>query len=233
MPQLFAPPARLLAAAAVATAALLSLGGCGGDAPGEAAAGPETTYTADVPVLEPGRPGEPAATVAPGETGSYEDPTAYGEADVTFVRDMVVHHEQALRMASLAGERAGDESVRRLAERIAAAQGPEIEALRAWLESEGLPGPHDEAAHGAHDAAAGGMPGMASEDDLSALAAARGREFDRRFLQMMIRHHEGALQMAGESGAHARNVFVQGVVSDVSVSQSVEIERMRELLAGI
>lgn len=50
---------------------------------------------------------------------------------------------------------------------------------------------------------------------------------------MMIRHHEGALQMAGESGAHARNVFVQGVVSDVSVSQSVEIERVRELLAGL
>ena len=234
----------------LAAAALVALPGCtagGGEQPGgssaaEAAApAPRTSYTADVPVLVPGAPGEPAATVAPGESGSYPDATAHGEADVTFVSDMIVHHEQALEMASLAPERAGSDAVRSLAERIGAAQGPEIQALRGWLEANGLPPPGDaggadgaDAGHAAHPAdTRAAMPGMASGADLAALAAARGTDFDRRFLELMIRHHQGALEMAGDSGARARSALVQDVVSDVTVTQGVEIDRMRELLSSL
>ena len=210
----------------------VALSGCTGS--GEdtdvARPAPTTTFTAadDVPVLLPGAPGEPARTLAPGETGVVDNPGTYGDAEVEFVTDMVPHHAQALEMAALAPQRASDRRVKALAGRIAAGQAPEIAAMQAWLAQNGLPKADQGGGHGGHD----GMPGMASEADMARLVAARGAAFDRLFLELMVRHHEGALAMVERAGSVA-NVVVSEMVADTGVTQAAEIGRMRELLAEL
>ncbi|WP_336923326.1 DUF305 domain-containing protein [Aquipuribacter sp. SD81] len=214
----------VLLASTVAVAAGLSA--CGGGT--EAAPPPATiAYTAaDVPVVVPGRPGEPTTTIEPGEVGSMSNVAAWDEADVAFVRAMVPHHAQALEMAALAPDRAEDERVLTLADRIYDGQGPEIDAMQGWLESNGL-ARADEDDHG-HEL----MQGMATTEQMLALDAARGAEFDRLFLELMIAHHEGALDMAADA-AGARNYRIVEMVEDTALKQSVEISRMEELLADV
>lgn len=225
---------------AAAACAALALTGC---AAGVDAAAPRpepsVSYTADVPVLEPGLPGEDATVVAPGETGSVPNLAAYNDVDVVFVRDMVAHHAQALRMAELAPGRVGDQRVARLAERIRAAQGPEVAAMQGWLEGNGLPPVetdddghlgHD---HGDDDASHAAMPGMASEQQLLELTGARAGAFDRTFLQLMTAHHRGALTMTESVLLEGSNVVISELASDINVEQTVEINRMQDLLAQI
>jgi uncharacterized protein (DUF305 family) len=210
----------------LAVCAVVALPACGGSTEQASPPAPTVAYTAgDVPVVQPGRPGEPSTTVAPGESGTMANPGLWNQADVDFVTAMAPHHAQALDMAALAPERAEDERVRNLADRIAAEQGPEIEALQAWLVAHGLP-EADLRDHG-HDS----MRGMATTEQMLALDAARGAEFDRLFLELMTAHHEGALQMAAEAG-DARNPLVVEMAEDTAVKQSVEIDRMQQLLAA-
>ena len=216
------PAVLVVVALAVATA------GCGGSSEAVVRPEPMTTFTAEVPVLLPGAPGEPGEVVEPGQSRSMPNADYFGDGDITFMSDMVVHHAQALRMAELAPERVDNDQVRRLAERISAAQGPEITAMTGWLEARGLPVPD---VHAAGHVEHGDMPGMATAQDMTRLVAAQGRGFDRLFLQMMIRHHEGALQMVDSAGAEHPQVV--DAVSDTGVTQSVEIRRMQELLAGL
>ncbi len=207
---------------------VLSLAACGADAEDVARPAAQVPFTAaDVPVLVPGAPGEPAEVLAPGEQGTLPNSLTYGDADVAFVNDMVPHHLQALEMARLAPDRAGDERVRRLAERIAAVQQPEIDVMQAWLGRQGLPAADTD--HGAH----ADMPGMASQEDLFSLGQLRGAAFDRRFLELMTAHHAGAVQMAGTADLGAQSVFVQDLAKDVSAEQSVEIGRMQAVLAEL
>lgn len=225
-----APAARRAVLPAALLALALGLTGCSGDeAPAVAKPEPTTTFTAGpVPVLQPGAPGEEARLLAPGETGTRQNPLAYEDGDVQFVTDMVPHHAQALEMAALAPERASDPRVKALAARIAADQRPEIEGMQAWLAENGLPAADEDGGHGGHD----GMPGMASEADLARLVAAEGPAFDRLFLELMTKHHQGALAMVEEAGTVA-NLLVADMVADTRVQQSVEIARMAELLASL
>jgi uncharacterized protein (DUF305 family) len=162
-------------------------------------------------------------------------------ADVRFMQDMITHHAQALEMAALVEGRTGMPLMERLAERIRQSQVAEIARMARWLEARGqtvpaLPGgghePH--AAHGAGAHAA--MPGMASPEQLEALAAASGTAFDRRFLELMIRHHEGALTMVAElfatdSGGLEPELFQ--LASEVDAGQRAEIARMRQILSTL
>jgi uncharacterized protein (DUF305 family) len=213
--------------AALSLLVALGLSACSGE---EQASGPRPepslSFTADSPVEVPGAPGEPHAVIPPGGTGTIENPNAHVDADVAFVRDMAAHHAQALEMASLAPERAQDERVKALADRIAAGQQPEIAVMQAWLRDKGLPEVDLTAGH-RH-----GMPGMASEQDLFSLRESTGRDFDRRFLQLMTAHHEGALAMA-EAASEARNIVVLELLQDISITQSVEIARMAEVAADL
>jgi uncharacterized protein (DUF305 family) len=230
MPQLL----QLLAVPAVG--ALLLATGCSGSQAGAVAASPAptVTYTAEVPVLVPGRPGEPSATIAPGETGELPNLATYNDADVDFVRDMVVHHAQALRMAELAPGRVSDPRTAALAERIAAAQGPEIAGMQAWLESKDLQRVDlDHASHAPGGTAHADMPGMATAAQLEQLVAARGEAFDRLFLQLMTVHHEGALQMADLALADGENVQVRALAQDIRVGQAVEIDRLQHVLRDL
>ncbi len=138
---------------------------------------------------------------------------------------MIQHHEQALVMTELVPDRAASGRVKKLAERIAAAQEPEITAMRSWLKTHGR-AEHEQG--GAHDH--GAMPGMATEAQLKKLRAAEGTAFDQLFLKLMITHHEGAITMAGDVKAQGNNVQIEEMADDVVAQQTSEITRMRGML---
>lgn len=212
-------------------AGALSLAGCADDGETAAPSRPPATvgYTAgDVPVLVPGSPGGSVEVIEPGGTGSFANPSAYGDAEVDFLMGMVPHHGQALRMAEIAVEQAEDDRVVRLAERISAAQGPEIAVMQAWLEAQGLPQAAQDAGHDAHES----MRGMATPEQMFALEAAEGEQFDRMFLELMTEHHEGALEMAADASG-VQHPIVAEMVTDTAVTQGVEIDRMQQLLAEL
>ncbi|GAA4566291.1 DUF305 domain-containing protein [Planotetraspora kaengkrachanensis] len=145
-------------------------------------------------------------------------------ADVLFMQDMIVHHRQALDMSDLAPTRAASDGVKRMAARINDTQGPEISAMTHWLEQQGqrLPEHHQLEEH--HD-----MPGMATPEQLDALRKATGADFDRLFVQLMIAHHMGAITMAADEMEKGSHVTVQELAQDISVTQTAEVNRLRQL----
>ncbi|MFF4103121.1 DUF305 domain-containing protein [Streptomyces sp. NPDC001903] len=205
-------------AAAVAAGILLALAGCGG---GD---GDDGSKNGGAAVIAPGRPGEKARTLSPEEAAKAQPDDSPNAADRAYVRHMVEHHRQALTMSALAPERASADAVKRPAERIAAAQRPEIGAMEKWLAR--YPAPSGAPAAG-HDH--GAMPGMATEQQLGELSAAKGAAFDRLFLTLMTAHHEGAVKMAGEALAAGNNGAVEEMANEVVATQSAEIHRMRAM----
>ncbi|WP_433272870.1 DUF305 domain-containing protein [Actinosynnema sp. CS-041913] len=188
-----------------------------------------TARTEDAPpVIVPNGPGEPAATMAPGDVGT-DRWVAPSEADLEYVASMIAHHAQALDMSKLAPERAAHETVKGLASRIHDTQGPEIAAMEQWQRQFAEKAP----AHG-HSGTLPqvdhkSMPGMATDEQLAALKAARGADFDRLFLRLMIAHHEGALKMAVDLLSTGTDVRVEEMANDVVASQSDEIARMKAI----
>ncbi|MEV8440052.1 DUF305 domain-containing protein [Actinosynnema sp. NPDC051121] len=180
------------------------------------------------PIIAPQGPGEQARTLSPDDVGT-DRWVAPSEADLEYVARMIVHHEQALDMAALAPDRAQNETVRGLASRIHDTQGPEIAAMEQWQRQYAENAP----AHGHSaelpDVGHESMPSMATEEQMAALAAARGADFDRLFLQLMIAHHEGAVRMAVEVLSAGRDVRVEEMANDVAASQTDEIDRMKAI----
>lgn len=219
------------ALAAVTLAALTALGITACDSGSRAApdggSGPS--------VLVPGAPGEANRTLSAQEAaGRRADDDSPNTADVAYARRMIEHHAQALEMTELAPDHAESASVRRLAARIAAAQGPEIEVMKSWLTSHGAKADGGGGAGGAGGAgrAGGGhehtsMPGMATETQLKKLRTARGKAFDQLFLTLMIVHHEGAITMAVEAKSAGNNGRIEEMADDVVAQQTSEITRMR------
>ncbi|MBY8872953.1 DUF305 domain-containing protein [Micromonospora sp. PLK6-60] len=181
---------------------------------------PEVT----APVLLPGAPGEPAKTLAANElTPAPRRP--HNNADTRFVTMMIPHHEQALVMAKLVADRGQNPQLKIMADRIVAAQEPEIKTMETWLADRGL----DRNSGGRHQHE---MRGMQSPEALDRLAAARGAEFDRMFVSMMIEHHQGAIDMAGEALALGVDVIINEMAGGVIAEQTAEINRMREVLGA-
>ncbi|WP_243866646.1 DUF305 domain-containing protein [Actinophytocola oryzae] len=183
------------------------------------------------PVIVPGRPGEEASTIAPGEATGIDVPEP-NDADKHFMQDMIVHHQQAIWMSDLAPERASSRDVKELASRISDVQGLEIGAMNRWLSLHAVPTVNPTAPdhHTAGDH--GAMPGMATQEQLDQLRNARGAAFDTLWLQLMIAHHQGALTMAEEVRQKGLDVKVQEIADDVVVEQTDEIQRMRAWLNG-
>ena len=163
-------------------------------------------------------------------------------ADVRFMHDMIMHHGQALEMATFVNARTTRPDVRLLAERIRIAQTDEIGLMRRWLLDRGHPAPTAEevmheapAADSAHAAHMAAMPGMLTPAQMVELASQVGPAFDRMFLESMIRHHEGALTMVAQllaSPGAGQDPDVYRLASDVDSGQRAEIARMRALLAA-
>ncbi|MFF2847879.1 DUF305 domain-containing protein [Streptomyces sp. NPDC058001] len=202
-------------------ALVLALGACdsgsGSDegTSGKAAPGPS--------VIAPGKPGEAAETLSAADAMKRKGDDKPNSADFSYVQMMIEHHGQALEMTGLVAKRAASGKVKRLAERIASSQGPEIDAMDSWLKNNG--GEREEKSSG-HDHHAA-MPGMASETQLTTLSSARGKAFDELFIKLMITHHEGAITMATDVLGQGNNVLVEEMANDVIAQQTSEIGRMR------
>ncbi|QJW34973.1 DUF305 domain-containing protein [Cellulosimicrobium protaetiae] len=177
------------------------------------------------PEDEPGT--DPSVTTSQAPDDDAESSTEFNDADVMFAQMMIPHHEQAIEMSDVVLATEGvDPQVTELATRIKEAQGPEIEQLQEWMGAWGADGAGDHSGHG-------GMDGMMSEDDVQALDDAEGADAGRLFLEQMIVHHEGAIEMAEvevEDGLHPGAVEMAQAVVD---TQSEEIRTMQDLLASL
>jgi len=182
--------------------------------------------------------GSAAATAPAG--GNAMRPRNVHPADAHFMSGMIPHHAQAVLIAGWAPSHGARADVQILCERIVVAQRDEIALMQTWLRDRGQPVPDAKATHMKmmmngmeHDML---MPGMLNDEELARLDKARGSEFDRLFLNAMIRHHQGAITMVDELFATAgagQDETVFRFASDVYADQTTEIERMQKMLATI
>jgi uncharacterized protein (DUF305 family) len=181
--------------------------------------------------VQPGAPGH-AARVITADQAQDVSKAAWTDADVRFMQGMIAHHAQAIEMTDLIAARTSSDDLRKLGERIAVSQADEIKMMQRWLEARGQEAP---GAHAMHMHGGTLMPGMLTPAEMGRLASAHGAEFDRLFLEGMIKHHEGALTMVrelfGTAGA-AQESDVFAFASDVDADQRAEIDRMQAMLAG-
>ena len=164
------------------------------------------------------------------DSGSDGAEGSFNDTDVAFARDMIPHHQQAIQMARLADGQAEDSRVLDLAGRIEAAQQPEIETLSDWLEDwDADPGHMDDGMGGM----GGDMGGMMSEQDMHSLMNATGADFDRLFLEQMIVHHEGAVEMAEAEISGGQNAQAIELAESIRDGQTAEIAEMEQLLTEL
>jgi uncharacterized protein (DUF305 family) len=195
--------------AAVAVTAALALAACGDSA--------DTTQHGD----------HTAGTAASAASAAS---AAHNAADVMFAQMMIPHHQQALEMAVLARTRAGNSQVKALAAKIEAAQQPEIQTMKGWLKAWGAPLQDPSGGMGHGSMGHGSMPGMMTDADMAKLKAATGTAFDRMFLELMIAHHTGAIEMAETELAQGQNPDAKALAEEIRAAQTAEITAMRALL---
>ncbi|MEH1130587.1 DUF305 domain-containing protein [Micromonospora sp. CPCC 206061] len=153
---------------------------------------------------------------------------AFNDADVQFAQMMIVHHQQAVEMATLADTRAKDAELKQLATQIKAAQEPEITTMTGWLTAWGQ---STAAPDGGHNMPGmNEMPGEMSEEDMKKLEAASGTEFDRMFVQMMVAHHNGAIQMARDEQQKGSNTDAKALAAAIEKTQTAEVEKLQSIL---
>jgi uncharacterized protein (DUF305 family) len=176
-----------------------------------------------------------SAAIAQARADSVRYP--YTAADVRFMSAMIAHHAQAIDIARWAPTHGASATLQILAERVINAQKDEIALMQRWLRERQLPVPEARATM-----TMGGtehvhqMPGMLTAEQLGQLDAARGKEFDRLFLQFMIQHHQGAVAMVQElvsSQGAALDEAVFKLASDINADQLTEIDRMQQMLAEL
>ncbi|GGK84294.1 hypothetical protein Ppa06_43590 [Planomonospora parontospora subsp. parontospora] len=189
--------------AAAGVCALALLAACGGDAP-------EAT------------PG--AGTSAPAPAPSVQPTTDFNDADVAFARMMIPLDEQAVEMARLAAARASDPGLAELAAEAARVRSSEIAAMTGWLAAWG------KAASG--EGPGQDVPGLATGAEMAGLRRAEGAEFDRRFAELMIGQHRGAVEMAAAERAEGLNPAARRLAETVGTSRQAESERLEKILGG-
>ena len=202
-------------------------------------------------VIAPGAPGESATPATQEQIAALAEEQGHNGADVDYLVMMIEHHEQALEMTDLAPERYEREDIERIADRIAAAQGPEITAMESWLEENVFAPARENTAHqnfcgldgdsGHHaegedvaecvlDVDHDDMEGMASEEELERLEASEGEDFDQLFVELMSEHHRGAVTMAEDVMADGSDRQVLKMANDLIAEQNTEIARMERIL---
>ncbi|MFI2763665.1 DUF305 domain-containing protein [Streptomyces echinatus] len=192
---------------ALAVTSALVLAACGGDGGGHTGHGSSAN------------PGSSAGASA----------GAHNAQDVAFAQGMIPHHRQALEMAGLADGRASSARVKDLAARIEKAQDPEIRTMTGWLKAWGEEVPMAGMDHSGHSGMPG-MSGMMSDADMTALKKATGKDFDTRFLSLMVRHHQGAVEMAATEQDKGRDSAAKAVAGGIVTAQNAEIKEMKQLL---
>jgi len=160
-------------------------------------------------------------------TSVVESQARFNDADVAFLEGMYPHHAQAVEMADLVAGRTDNADVVALAAAVEAAQQPEMDRMTAWLQQWGKPVPTPDMS-GMHGMSHG--DGMMSADQMDALTALSGTEFDRQWLTMMIEHHEGAIDMANTELADGENPEAKQMATDIVTAQQKEIADMQAAL---
>lgn len=168
--------------------------------------------------------GDDGAVDTGGQT-TVQAATEHNAADVTFAQSMIPHHEQAVEMAQLAADRAASDAVKTLADQIEVAQSPEIEQMSGWLADWG----EDDSM----GATIGHDTGMMSETEMTELEAASGAQFDRMFLEMMVAHHTGAIEMASTELADGQFADALALAETIKSAQQSEIAEMETVLEGL
>lgn len=225
-----------LGVAAIAASLAFVLAACSGGNPSGAATSGTTSDTTTA--RSTGSP----ASISAGATATFN------AADVAFAQMMIVHHQGAIQMADLAPSRAQNQDVLALASRIKAAQAPEIDQMTSWLTAWGAaPSMMSGAAtsgmggmdHGGMDmggttsaaeSSAMSMPGMMSGDQMQQLESASGAAFDKMFLELMIVHHQGAVEMAETEIADGSNPEAVALAQKIKSDQTAEIAEIQALL---
>jgi uncharacterized protein (DUF305 family) len=170
---------------------------------------------------------------------SSSSASKHNDADVEFAQNMIPHHAQAIVMSSMARKQAKDPELRRLAADIQAAQEPEIEQMSGWLKAwdEDVPRGMDGMGDGDHDMGDmgdmmddGDMPGMMTGRQMMKLGESSGFTFDRMWLQMMIEHHEGAIEMAKTEQRDGLSIDAIELAESIESSQTAEIATMTSML---
>lgn len=225
----------------------LVVGACSATAPPEepAPAGDQPEAVEEgAGMVQPGAPGDASRRVDPANQASRPH-LPHTEADVLFMQNMIHHHAQALEMSRLVPDRTENRTIHLLAQRIHRSQTDEIHFMQRWLEARGEEAPDppalhegEEAAEGGHAAHHGGgdtplMAGILTPEQLQELADARHAEFDQKFLEFMMFHHAGALEMVAElfaSPGAAQDSEIYQFASHVDADQRMEIGRMQQLL---
>ena len=177
-----------------------------------------------------------ASAVALG-IGRPDTPTA-DSVDAGFSRDMSVHHLQGVEMANLALTRATDPQVQSLAFDISATQTNQVGRMQGWLSLWRVPlsggEPMAWMGEAGHQHSANGlMPGMATEQELTELQSLSGTAFDVRFLQLMIRHHQGGRAMADYAATHAQLAPVRSLARSIRDTQTAETTTMSAMLTAL
>ncbi|RWZ83262.1 DUF305 domain-containing protein [Glutamicibacter sp. HZAU] len=192
---------QILICSALVLGATLALAGCAGESSSTPA---------------------PSASVSDSHAGHSMDQSASAnDADMAFASGMKVHHEQAIEMSEMIlGKKDIPQEVTALAERIKAAQAPEIERMDGWLDEWDMPEGMD------HD-------GMVPEDGIKALQEASGKEAAQLFLEQMIMHHEGAVDMAESELEDGQDAEAKELAGQIIQSQTAEVDEMKQLLAGL
>jgi uncharacterized protein (DUF305 family) len=194
------------------------------------------TAPGGVSIVQPGAPGQSNKTLTP-ETATAP-PRKPSEADIKFMQGMIMHHSQAVEMTEMLKTRTRDTEVQALGKRISISQTDEMRFMKEWLTERGEPlAEHDDMAGmdmpGMDMGSMPMMPGMLTKEQMKALAAATGPEFDHLFLTGMIQHHTGALTMVKDlfrvPGA-GQDPRLFDFASDVDNTQQAEIDIMRHML---
>jgi uncharacterized protein (DUF305 family) len=199
------PIAPRLAVAAAAAATALLVSSCGS---------PATDSRADHPSSD-----EPVIT---------GQPAGYNADDIAFATNMIPHHQQAVDLSALVPDRSTNSEIAALAKQISAAQQPEIQTLKVFL-VQWNENPNTNSGHAGHGNT---MAGMVDEATMTRLESLNGEEFDKLWLQSMISHHQGAIEMAKAEVANGDNVDAKALANNIIATQEAEIGQMKQMLGG-
>jgi uncharacterized protein (DUF305 family) len=208
---------RAVVAATLTLATGLALAGCGNN--GSAQPGSSASSSS--------MPGMDHSTMSPTTAGTTTAPVDHNDSDVMFATMMIPHHRQAVEMADMALKKAKSASVKQLATAIKGAQDPEIKQMSGWLTGWGKPVPSPGMSH----SVPGG--GMMTEQEMADLGKASSVAFDRMWVQMMIKHHQGAVAMAKTELASGQSTKAIALAKKIEMAQNAEIATMQKLLTKL
>lgn len=194
---------------------------------------------AQVPIVQPGAPGQSSRQITAEEASDLAG-IRFSDADVKFMQDMIAHHAQAVEMSALLEGRSQDADMQQLGQRISLSQEDEMSFMQDWLRERGQPTTSSMSDHvmrgGSHGSHNDMMPGMITDEEMAELAGVEGAAFDALYLELMIKHHQGAITMVEtllQQAGSAQDPVLFEFTSEVTTEQASEIERMTLMLATL